>query len=59
MTGQSRGFGFIRFKTDEAAKNALIHNHTIQGRNVEVRLPRAKVIDAEILFCVSLNTKKA
>ncbi|EDO44940.1 predicted protein [Nematostella vectensis] len=41
-TRRSRGFGFVRFKKDEDAKNVLSTSHRIQGRLCEVRLPRPK-----------------
>lgn len=36
-TGRSRGFGFIRFKTEEGAKAALGYQHHIGGRQLEVK----------------------
>lgn len=41
-TGKSRGFGFIRFKTVEAAKEALSGEHEINGQKLEVRISRKK-----------------
>jgi len=42
-TKKTRGFGFIRFQTEEGAKAALISGaHTIEGRKLEIRLSRNK-----------------
>jgi len=37
-TQKSRGFGFIRFKTVEAAEEAVLGRHEMNGRKLEVRL---------------------
>jgi len=37
QTGKSRGFGFIRFQTEEGAQAALSGEHYIGGRRLEVR----------------------
>jgi len=37
QTQKSRGFGFIRFKTEDGAKNALNQEHSIGGRRLEVK----------------------
>lgn len=42
QTGKSRGFGFIRFKDEETAKEALKGDHYIMGRRVEVRMKKEK-----------------
>jgi len=39
-TQKSRGFGFIRFKTVEAAEEAVLGCHEMDGRKLEVRLSR-------------------
>eukprot|EP00794_Sanderia_malayensis_P014939 gene14939-16480_t len=41
-SGQSRGFGFIRFVESDSAEKVLMLKHTIMGRRCEVRPPRAK-----------------
>jgi len=41
-TGKSRGFGFVRFKDAETAKEALEGEHYIMGRRVEVKLKKEK-----------------
>ena len=51
-TGKSRGFGFIRFKTVEAAKEALNGQHEINGQKLEVRVSKKKVSFFENLFWV-------
>jgi len=38
-TKRSKGFGFIRFKTEEAAQSALDGSHSLGGRNLEVKFP--------------------
>ena len=39
-TKKSRGFGFIRFKTEDAAKEAMNGHHELQGRTLNVRLSK-------------------
>lgn len=41
-TGKSRGFGFIRFKDEAAAKEAVKQEHYMDGRKVEVRQKKDK-----------------
>jgi len=41
-TDKSRGFGFVRFKTEEAAEIAIKGNHEIQGRKLVVRTSQRK-----------------
>jgi len=41
-TGKSRGFGFVRFKDAETAKEAMDGEHYLMGRRVEVRLKKEK-----------------
>jgi len=36
-TGKSRGFGFIRFKTEEGASAALSYDHYINGRKLDLK----------------------
>jgi len=40
QTGKSRGFGFIRFKSEECAQTALQRDHYIGGRKLEVKLKK-------------------
>jgi len=47
-TGASRGFGFIRFKTVEAAKEAVHGHHAIKGNKVEVQLPKSKEFPCQL-----------
>jgi len=41
-TKKSKGFGFIRFKTEEAAQTVLDESHTLGGRNLDVKFPYQK-----------------
>merc|ERR1712080_5174 len=41
-TGKSRGFGFIRFREEGAAKQAVNGYHYMDGRRVEVRMKKGK-----------------
>jgi len=38
-TKRSKGFGFIRFKTDDASQAALDSSHSLGGRNLDVKVP--------------------
>merc|ERR1712003_172877 len=38
-TKRSKGFGFIRFRTEAAAQSAMDNTHSIGGRRVEVNFP--------------------
>ena len=38
-TKRSKGFGFIRFKTEEAAQAVLDAEHTLGGRSLDVKFP--------------------
>jgi len=38
-TQRSKGFGFIRFKTEEAAQSVLDSSHSLGGRNLDVKFP--------------------
>jgi len=38
-TKRSKGFGFIRFKTEEAAQTVLDSSHSLGGRNLDVKYP--------------------
>jgi len=41
-TKKPRGFGFIRFKTEEGATEALQGTHLMQGRKLEIRMSKKK-----------------
>jgi RNA recognition motif-containing protein len=41
--GQSRGFGFIRFKNYESQLAVINKRHFIDGRHVDVKIPDSKV----------------
>ena len=42
-TGQSKGFGFVRFADYEAQLKCLSQRHMIDGRWCDVRIPNSKV----------------
>lgn len=42
-TGQSKGFGFIRFGNYEVQQRVLGHRHMIDGRLCDVKIPNSKV----------------
>lgn len=44
-TGQSKGFGFIRFADYEAQIKCMSQRHMIDGRWCDVRIPNSKVND--------------
>ena len=41
-TGQSKGFGFIRFSSYEAQMRVLAQRHMIDGRWCDVKIPNSK-----------------
>ncbi len=41
-TGQSKGFGFIRFASYEAQMRVLAQRHMIDGRWCDVKIPNSK-----------------
>lgn len=47
-TGQSKGFGFIRFASYESQMRVLAQRHMIDGRWCDVKVPNSKV---STLFC--------
>ena len=42
-TGQSKGFGFIRFGRYESQQRVLAQRHNIDGRACDVKIPNSKV----------------
>ena len=42
-TKKSRGFGFVRFKTEDGAREALSGNHEIEGMKLVVKFSEKKV----------------
>ena len=53
-SSKSRGFGFVNFRDPEVAKTVLSQVHRIQGRLCEVRLPRCKVKNKQMISRFSL-----
>jgi len=47
---KSRGFGFIRFKTEDGAKEALNRTHVMEGRKLEIRMSKKTEGNATKLF---------
>lgn len=43
-TGQSRGYGFVRFEKFESQVKVLAQKHMIDGRMCDVKIPNSKVI---------------
>ena len=41
-TGQSKGFGFIRFNNYESQMRVLAQRHMIDGRWCDVKIPNSK-----------------
>ena len=42
-TGQSKGFGFVRFSNYESQVKCIVQRHMIDGRWCDVRIPNSKV----------------
>lgn len=42
-TGQSKGFGFVRFADHESQNKCMSQRHLIDGRWCDVRIPNSKV----------------
>lgn len=42
-TGQSKGFGFVRFAEYESQLKCMSQRHMIDGRWCDVRIPNSKV----------------
>jgi len=53
-TGKSRGFGFVRFKTVEAAEKAMKDSHEIDDRKLVIRLSQKEGDTPTKLFVGSL-----
>jgi len=49
-TGQSKGFGFIRFGNYESQLRVLSQRHLIEGRWCDVKIPNSKVNSNQILY---------
>jgi RNA recognition motif-containing protein len=48
FTKKSRGFGFVRFKTEEGAREALSGNHEIEGRKLVVKFSEKKTTPMQL-----------
>ena len=48
-TGQSKGFGFIRFASYEVQMRVLAQRHMIDGRWCDVKIPNSKVSEDAIV----------
>lgn len=56
-TGKSRGFGFVSFVECQAAGQALLAEHTIDGRRCEAKVALPKVRDCmDLLAYVSIGS---
>lgn len=53
-TGQSKGFGFIRFASYESQMRVLAQRHMIDGRWCDVKVPNSKVSTFCLNGCVCL-----
>ena len=42
-SGQSKGFGFIRYASYDSQRRALSQRHVIDGRVCDVKIPNSKV----------------
>jgi hypothetical protein len=51
-SGNSKGFGFIRYEDYSSQAKALGQRHYVNNRWVEVKIPASKVI----LFCTFINS---
>jgi RNA recognition motif-containing protein len=56
-TGQSKGFGFIRFASFESQMRVLAQRHMIDGRWCDVKIPNSKVKSALVLGLCIRSTK--
>jgi len=48
-TGQSKGFGFIRFGEYDVQRKALSVRHVIEGRTCDVKIPNSKAGDGSLM----------
>lgn len=55
VTGQSKGFGFIRFENYDSQAKVLSKRHFISGRWCDVKIPDSKVSTTK-LFSLYVNT---
>ena len=55
-TGQSKGFGFIRFSSYEAQMRVLAQRHMIDGRWCDVKIPNSK--EGQVLYKHYPNSKE-
>ena len=49
-TGQSKGFGFIRFANYDSQVRVLSQRHLIDGRWCDVKIPNSKAV-SHIFLC--------
>lgn len=54
-TGQSKGFGFVRFESYESQMKCLAQRHMIDGRWCDVRIPNSKVRSVEVPTAAAIN----
>lgn len=57
-SGQSKGFGFIRFSSYESQMRVLAQRHLIDGRWCDVKVPNSKVIILIILLDIKIINSK-
>ena len=52
-TGQSKGFGFIRFNNYESQMRVLAQRHMIDGRWCDVKIPNSK--EGQVNLCTAVR----